>query len=199
MNTLTRPSKKITEKQEQTLRFLVSFFLEEQYIPTYRDVALYFQITVKSAWDRTTALVKKGYLDDTKERLRFTDKILTIDPSYSERFRGITLCNISGSVRRKVNRRTNTEPLSPEKIEEDRTRRRNQRREQAALLQPEKVDTTEKAPETCQQVQPELELPKPSPAKLQQVESVKTESPSQLRRPLLTPPLQRPNWAWTKK
>ena len=51
--------KKLTDRQEQVLRFIANFLDEHHYPPTIREIAKHFEISVKGAYDHVKALEKK--------------------------------------------------------------------------------------------------------------------------------------------
>jgi repressor LexA len=72
--------KELTERQRAVLSFIAHFIDEHSYPPTFRQIADYFKITVKAAYDHVAALKKK-------QKLRQHDK--------SSRTMEI-ICNIGG-------------------------------------------------------------------------------------------------------
>lgn len=59
--------KELTERQQLVLNFIAHFIAEHNYPPTFRQIAEYFEITVKAAYDHVAALKKK-------QKLRMCDK-----------------------------------------------------------------------------------------------------------------------------
>jgi repressor LexA len=56
-------ARKLTDKQELILRFIVDYIRDNERPPTIRDVATEFQMTVKGAYDHLIALERKGWID----------------------------------------------------------------------------------------------------------------------------------------
>ncbi|MDR0383510.1 MAG: transcriptional repressor LexA [Spirochaetaceae bacterium] len=54
--------KELTEKQRLVLNFIARFINEHSYPPTFRQIAEYFEITVKAAYDHVLALKRKQKL-----------------------------------------------------------------------------------------------------------------------------------------
>ncbi|MDR2803111.1 MAG: transcriptional repressor LexA [Treponema sp.] len=59
--------KELTKRQQLVLNFIARFIGENNYPPTIRQIAEYFDVTVKAAYDHVTALKKK-------QKLRMRDK-----------------------------------------------------------------------------------------------------------------------------
>ncbi|MDR0408791.1 MAG: transcriptional repressor LexA [Spirochaetaceae bacterium] len=59
--------KELTERQKRVLNFIARFINENNYPPTFRQIAEYFEITVKAAYDHVSALKKK-------QKLKMRDK-----------------------------------------------------------------------------------------------------------------------------
>jgi repressor LexA len=60
--------KELTERQRDVLNFIARFINENNYPPTFRQIAEHFEITVKAAYDHVLALKRK-------EKLKLCDKI----------------------------------------------------------------------------------------------------------------------------
>jgi repressor LexA len=61
------PARKLTDRQEQVLSFIINYIQTNERPPTIRDIALNFEFTVKGAYDHLLALEKKGWIErDTK-------------------------------------------------------------------------------------------------------------------------------------
>jgi len=52
--------RQITERQAQILIFIENFIEENNYSPTFREIAEHFNMSAKGAFDHITALIKKG-------------------------------------------------------------------------------------------------------------------------------------------
>ena len=61
------PMKPLTEKQSQILQAIKEFWRAEYRPPTYRELGLLFDITVKGARDHCKALQKKGVLKENRK------------------------------------------------------------------------------------------------------------------------------------
>lgn len=59
-------NKPLTVRQQEVLIFMA----ESSIIPTYREIADHFGITVKGAYDHVTALIRKGVIKRTRYRAR---------------------------------------------------------------------------------------------------------------------------------
>ncbi|MDR0400003.1 MAG: transcriptional repressor LexA [Treponema sp.] len=67
--------RELTERQKEVLSFIECFVDEHNYPPTIREIADFFEISVKGAHDHVTALKKKGALRQEEKRSR-TMKVL---------------------------------------------------------------------------------------------------------------------------
>ncbi|MDR3276641.1 MAG: transcriptional repressor LexA [Treponema sp.] len=54
--------KELTQRQQEVLDFITKYVKIHTYPPTIREVASYFKVSVKGAYDHVTALKKKGCL-----------------------------------------------------------------------------------------------------------------------------------------
>ena len=61
---------KITKRQVQILKFIRNFIEENDYSPTFRDIAEHFKITVNGAQYHVIALEKKGCITYQKGKSR---------------------------------------------------------------------------------------------------------------------------------
>ncbi len=57
------PPRKLTARQEEILRFIISYIRTNERPPTIRDIADHFEFTVKGAYDHLLALERKGWID----------------------------------------------------------------------------------------------------------------------------------------
>lgn len=55
-------AKKLTQRQEQILKFIIEYIRDNEIPPTIRDIADNFNFTVKGAYDHLLALEKKGWI-----------------------------------------------------------------------------------------------------------------------------------------
>jgi repressor LexA len=62
--------KELTARQKEVLSFIAEYIRNHSYPPTIREVAEYFEISVKGAHDHVTALKKKGILKLATKRSR---------------------------------------------------------------------------------------------------------------------------------
>ena len=62
--------KKLTDKQKLVIKYIKKVQKEHGFSPTYRDIAYYFDMTPKSAFDYDQALIKKGYAKKTENKSR---------------------------------------------------------------------------------------------------------------------------------
>jgi repressor LexA len=61
--------KELTQKQSETLQFIMDHVVEHGYPPTVREIGTEFKITPKGALDRVIALQKKGHVvSEAKQR-----------------------------------------------------------------------------------------------------------------------------------
>jgi repressor LexA len=58
--------KELTDRQREVLTFIIRFINSHTYPPTIREIAEYFEISIKGAYDHVTALKKKGYVKNDK-------------------------------------------------------------------------------------------------------------------------------------
>jgi repressor LexA len=58
--------KELTDRQREVLTFIRRFINSHTYPPTIREIADYFEISIKGAHDHVTALKKKGYVKNDK-------------------------------------------------------------------------------------------------------------------------------------
>jgi repressor LexA len=56
-------ARKLTQRQEEILRFVVDYIRSNERPPTIRDIAESFDFTVKGAYDHLLALEKKGWIE----------------------------------------------------------------------------------------------------------------------------------------
>ena len=54
--------KEPTQRQREVLSFVADYIAEHNFPPTIREIASYFHISVKGAYDHISALKKKGYV-----------------------------------------------------------------------------------------------------------------------------------------
>ncbi|MDR0487175.1 MAG: transcriptional repressor LexA, partial [Treponema sp.] len=62
--------KDITERQKEVISFITKYKKEHPYSPFVREIADHFSISVKAAYDRITALKRKGYIKFADKRPR---------------------------------------------------------------------------------------------------------------------------------
>ena len=55
--------KKLTKRQEDILRFISSFYAENNITPTLHEIASFFSISDAGAWYHVDTLEKKGFID----------------------------------------------------------------------------------------------------------------------------------------
>jgi repressor LexA len=67
--------KDLTQKQKQILDYITGFIKEKNYPPSIREIAEYFKITPKGAYDHLKAIEKKGYIKTEKNRSRAIELI----------------------------------------------------------------------------------------------------------------------------
>ncbi|MDR2303593.1 MAG: transcriptional repressor LexA [Treponema sp.] len=87
--------KELTARQKEVLAFIKSYIGAHSYPPTIRELADYFEISVKGAHDHVTALKKKGFLRQMDKRSRTME---LIKPSGSEDPNGVVEIPILGTV-----------------------------------------------------------------------------------------------------
>ncbi|MDR2785515.1 MAG: transcriptional repressor LexA [Treponema sp.] len=58
--------KELTDRQREVLTFIIRFIDSHTYPPTIREIADYFEISIKGAHDHVTALKKKAYVKNDK-------------------------------------------------------------------------------------------------------------------------------------
>ncbi len=56
----------ITEKQKETLDFIIEYYKEKGYTPTLKDISDKFHISIRASFDRVGALIKKHYIKRDK-------------------------------------------------------------------------------------------------------------------------------------
>jgi len=76
--------KALTERQQESLRFIRDYTLENSRPPTIREVADHFGVTVKAAQDRITALRKKHFLAPSDNCSRSLRVLIDIDEKEKE-------------------------------------------------------------------------------------------------------------------
>jgi repressor LexA len=86
--------KEPTERQREVLNFISGYIKENSYPPTIREVADYFEISVKGAYDHVTALKKKGKILIGDKRSR----TMTVVRDGTEETEGFTNVPILGVV-----------------------------------------------------------------------------------------------------
>ncbi len=62
--------KKLTNRQTEVLGFLRDYFSDHHYPPTIREIASFFSISVKGAYDHVKALEKKGHIRSGSSKSR---------------------------------------------------------------------------------------------------------------------------------
>jgi repressor LexA len=62
--------KSLTTRQRQILAYIESFYEENNYAPSIRDIARMHECSVKGAYDHILALEKKGFIERTERRSR---------------------------------------------------------------------------------------------------------------------------------
>jgi repressor LexA len=62
--------KEPTQRQQEVLSFINEFFQTHEYPPTIREIADYFSISVRGAYDHIAALKRKGFLKSEGKRSR---------------------------------------------------------------------------------------------------------------------------------
>ena len=69
--------KEPTSRQREVLAFIIEFVQSHSYPPTIREIADYFSISVKGAYDHVAALKKKGKLKFEDKRSRTMEVVRT--------------------------------------------------------------------------------------------------------------------------
>ncbi len=67
--------KKLTQRQTEVLEFIKAYIEENSYAPAVRDIAKYFEVTVKAAHDHLKALERKGVIRSSQGISRSTEVI----------------------------------------------------------------------------------------------------------------------------
>ena len=62
--------KKLTRRQEDILRFISSFYAENNITPTLHEIASFFSISDAGAWYHVDTLEKKGLIDNRRNMAR---------------------------------------------------------------------------------------------------------------------------------
>ena len=70
-------SYQLTKIQRDTLDFIIAFYRKKSYTPTLTEIAKNFGISIRAAYDRVNALIRKGYIE--REKGARTIKILELD------------------------------------------------------------------------------------------------------------------------
>ena len=70
-------SYQLTKIQRDTLDFIIKFYRKKSYTPTLTEIAKNFGISIRAAYDRVSALIRKGYIE--REKGARTIKILELD------------------------------------------------------------------------------------------------------------------------
>ena len=76
--------KALTQRQQESLRYIRDYTLENSRPPTIREVAEHFGVTVKAAQDRITALRKKNFLAPSDNCSRSLRVLVDIDEKEKE-------------------------------------------------------------------------------------------------------------------
>jgi len=61
---------KLSDKQAETLRYIITFSRENDYQPSYREMADHFEVSLNAISDRIKTLIKKGYIERAKNTAR---------------------------------------------------------------------------------------------------------------------------------
>jgi len=59
--------KDLTQKQSDVLQFIIDFKKQNEYPPTFREIADAFKITVHAAYDCVKSMKKKGHITYTEK------------------------------------------------------------------------------------------------------------------------------------
>ncbi|QQO10511.1 transcriptional repressor LexA [Breznakiella homolactica] len=78
--------KELTERQREVLAFITEYISTHAYPPTIREIADFFGISVKGAYDHVDALKKKGRLKNGGKRSRTMEVIRNTGDSDDELF-----------------------------------------------------------------------------------------------------------------
>jgi repressor LexA len=62
--------KELTQRQREVLTFIIDYLKKHTFPPTIREIADFFAISVKGAYDHVAALKKKGYIRGDPKRSR---------------------------------------------------------------------------------------------------------------------------------
>jgi len=74
--------KVLTNRQQEVLDFIIQYIEKNSYAPAVRDIAKYFEITVKAAHDHLKALERKGAIRSSEGISRSTE-VIGFSPSQS--------------------------------------------------------------------------------------------------------------------
>jgi len=91
--------KEPTERQREVLRFISGFIRSHSYPPTIREVAEYFSISVRGAYDHVSALKRKGLLKLEDKRSRTMELVRTGNQSGSPDIMNVPILGIVAAGR----------------------------------------------------------------------------------------------------
>jgi len=86
----------LTKKQGEVFSYMQNALRETQHIPTYREIAEEFSMTVKSAYDAVRALHRKGWVSFVESPLgirRIRLEGVTVDVTLDPIIRKNNACN----------------------------------------------------------------------------------------------------------
>ncbi len=73
----------LTKKQEAVYNFICNYLQINHNMPTYRDISIYFDVYIKSAWDYVIILINKGFLKKVNGKLKLTQFKINLE-KYNE-------------------------------------------------------------------------------------------------------------------
>ncbi|MDR0600059.1 MAG: transcriptional repressor LexA [Treponema sp.] len=91
--------KEPTQRQREVLNFIIEFIRSHSYPPTIREVAKYFAISVKGAYDHVAALKRKGQLKIEKKRSRTMEVVRTGTDQEFENFVEVPILGVVAAGR----------------------------------------------------------------------------------------------------
>ncbi|MGB9598195.1 MAG: transcriptional repressor LexA, partial [Candidatus Poribacteria bacterium] len=76
--------KKLTIKQKEILDYIIDYIKDKGYPPVVRDIASYFKMSSKGAYDHLLAIEKKGYIKRNPTKPRAIELLDFIDRDIPE-------------------------------------------------------------------------------------------------------------------
>jgi len=91
--------KKPTKRQEEVLEFISQYIKKHKYSPTLQEVAGFFSISGKGAYDHIAALKKKGLLEQGDNKPRTMKLVNSVETNDAQHFKEIPILGVVAAGR----------------------------------------------------------------------------------------------------